>query len=79
MGSDLPLGCEYRAELKDLKHLVFQCPLLSGGRTGLFWYLTRRCPGLFPELSNIRDLIFDPNEELTGELRHFFWRVEFII
>ena len=62
MGWDLDVGCGCGAEMKDLAHLINECPILSEGRPRLFRFLAVRFPGGPPEHTDLGNLIFPPDQ-----------------
>ena len=72
MGWDLEVGFSCGAPLRDLSHILHDCPQLEESRPGYYAFLSGRFPDRRPEGIPIEDLVFDPGpgvvEALAGHL-----------
>ena len=68
MGWDLEVGCSCGAPLRDLFHVLHDCPQLEEFRPGYYAFLSGCFPDRRPEGISIEDLVFDPGPGVVGAL-----------
>ena len=76
---DLNMGCGCVAGLKDLAHVINECPILSQNRPRFLRFLAERFPERLPEQTNLGNLIFAPDPGAVGELGIFLRSSDLII
>ena len=65
---DLEAGYSCGSPLRDLTHVLHECPLLAESTPGYYAFLSRRFPDRRPEKIPIKDLVFDPGPGVVGAL-----------
>lgn len=71
MGWYRDFSCESGAELKDLPHILYSCPLLDSERPKLNDYFCAKFLQGDPSMIGINDLIFPPDHKVVATLGEF--------
>ena len=79
MGWDLEVGCSCGAPLRDLSHVLHDCPQLEEFRPGYYAFLSGRFPDRRPEGIPIEDLVFDPGPGVVGVLAGHLGRCDRVL
>ena len=79
MGWDLEVGCSYGAPLRDLTHVLHDCPQLDEFRPDFYAFLSRRFPDRRLEGIPIEDLVFDLGPEVVGAPAGYLRRCDRVV
>ena len=72
-------GCSCGAPLRDLSHVLHDCPQLEEFRPGYYAFLSGRFPDRKPEGIPIEDLVFDPGPGVVGALAGHLGRCDRVL